>query len=177
MVIVTERLVLRRLTAADLDELVAIQGHPEIVRFMGPSNRHDAVWLDGVDEDWRKWGYGRVAITDRHSGLLLGRTGIKYVHQFGETELGWILRREAWGQGYATEAAQACADWAFRNFEIPYLISLIEPDNVRSIAVAQRLGMTPLREDVFLGHPMIVHSIDRDKWLTRRGRIESHDAQ
>jgi RimJ/RimL family protein N-acetyltransferase len=168
MVIETERLVLRRLTADDLDELVVLQAHQEIVRFMGASDRHDAQWLGEVDEDWQEWGYGRMAITDRTTGLLLGRTGIKYLQQFQETELGWTLRREAWGHGYATEAARACADWAFRNFEMPYLISLIEPENVRSIAVAKRLGMTPLRSDSFLGRPMIVHSIDRDEWLTQQ---------
>jgi RimJ/RimL family protein N-acetyltransferase len=167
MVIETERLTLRRLTVNDLDELMALHAHPEIVRFMGPPDRHNAEWLGGVDEDWREWGYGRIALTDRNTGMLLGRTGIKFLHQFRETELGWILRREAWGRGYAIEAAQACADWAFRNFEIPYLVSLIEPGNVRSIAVARRLGMTPLRDDTLFDRPMTVHSIDRDRWLTQ----------
>ena len=166
-VIETERLILRRLTVDDLDELAAIHADPQIVRFMGAPERHDTEWLAAVDADWQELGYGRIAITDRHTGLLLGRTGIKYVPQFQETELGWILRREAWGRGYATEAARACADWAFRNFEIPYLISLIEPDNVRSIAVAKRLGMTPLRNDVLLGSPMVVHSLDRGSWMTQ----------
>lgn len=164
MVIETERLVLRRLRVNDLDELVVLQADPEIVRFMGPSDRHDAGWLGEVDQDWQEWGYGRIAITHRDSGCLLGRTGIKYLRQFQETELGWTLRREAWGHGYATEAARACADWAFRNFEIPYLISLIEPNNARSIAVAKRLGMTPVRDDVFLDRPMVVHRLDRDSW-------------
>jgi RimJ/RimL family protein N-acetyltransferase len=88
-----------------------------------------------------------------------------YLQEFNETELGWTLRREAWGQGYATEAARACRDWAFRSFELPYLISLIEPDNVRSTAVAKRLGMTPLRNDVFLDRPMVVYRSDRQAWL------------
>lgn len=170
MIIETERLILRRLRVDDLDELVALQADPEVARFMGSPDRHDADWLRGVDEDWQGRGYGRLAIADRNTGLLLGRTGSKYLPQFGEIELGWTLRREAWGHGYATEAAHACADWAFRNFEIPYLISLIEPDNSRSVTVAKRLGMTPLRDDSFLDRPMTVHSVDREEWLLHQRR-------
>ena len=162
----TKRLILRRPTIDDLDELVAVQADPDIVRFMGPFDRAEAVkWLGRVDQNWEDRGYGRLAITDRETGLLLGRSGIMYLEQFNETELGWTLRREAWGRGYATEAARACGDWAFRNFELSYLISLIEPDNVRSTAVAKRLGMTPLRNDVFLDRPMVVHCIDHQKWF------------
>lgn len=162
----TKRLLLRRLTVDDLDEVVAFQADPDIVRFMGSLTREEATdWLRQVDQNWEERGYGRLAIIARDTGLLLGRTGIMYMRQFQETELGWTLRREAWGRGYATEAARACAEWAFGSFDIPYLISLIEPGNVRSTRVAKRLGMKPLRNDVFLDRPMVVHSIDRERWL------------
>jgi RimJ/RimL family protein N-acetyltransferase len=167
VVIETERLILRRLTTDDLDELVAVHADPDIERFIGSFDRDRAIkWIAEVDQSWQERGYGRIGITHRDTGMLLGRTGIMYLGQFQETELGWTLRREAWGEGYATEAAQACADWAFRSFGIPYLISLIEPDNVRSIGVAKRLGMSPVRNDVFLDRPMVVHSVDRERWET-----------
>jgi RimJ/RimL family protein N-acetyltransferase len=167
MVIETERLLLRRLTIDDLDEVVAFQANPDIIRFTGTFDRvHALDWLRRVDQNWRERGYGRIAITDRSSGVLLGRTGTMYLQQFDEIELGWTLRREAWGRGYATEAAGACVEWMFRDFELAYLISLIEPGNYRSIQVAARLRMTPLRSEVFLDRPTIVHSIDRDRWRT-----------
>ena len=174
MEIETARLVLRRVTVDDIEELVRIHADPEITRFMGAWDRERALdWLDQVDHNWQAHGYGRVAITDRASGRVLGRTGLMYLPQFSETELGWTLRRDEWGHGYATEAAQACADWAFRDFELPYLTSLIEPGNERSIRVASRLGMTRLRDDVFADRPMIVHAVTRHSWLTpepsRRG--------
>ena len=166
MLIETDRLLLRRLTIDDVDELVEIHADPAIVQFMGAWDRARAVeWLTEVDRNWENRGYGRVAITDRASGRLLGRTGLMYLPQFGETELGWTLRREARGHGYATEAARACADWAFGEFEIPYLTSLIERGNERSIRVASRLGMTPIRNDVFHDRPMIVHAVARELWL------------
>jgi RimJ/RimL family protein N-acetyltransferase len=169
IVIETERLRLRRVTAGDLEELIAIHADPDIERFMGTFDEDTATdWVDRVEQCWREHGYGRVAITDRATGRLLGRTGLQYFEQFAETELGWTLRRDAWGRGYATEAARACADWAFRDFEFPYLTSLIEPDNERSIKIADRLGMTPLRNDVMLERPFIVYAVSRDTWLATR---------
>lgn len=166
MEIKTERLLLRRMTIDDVDELVAIHADPEITRFIGPFDQVEAIdWVHRVDQNWHDHGYGRLAITDRTTRRLLGRTGLAYLPQFGETELGWTLRRDVWGRGYATEAALACMEWAFRDFEIAYLISLIEPDNQRSILVAGRLGMTPLRNDVFLDRQMIVHHMTRGTWL------------
>jgi RimJ/RimL family protein N-acetyltransferase len=162
MVIETQRLLLRRVTVTDIDELVNIHADPDITRFMGTWDRARALdWLAQVDQNWHQHGYGRMAITDRRSGRLLGRSGLMYLAQFAETELGWTLRREAWGHGYATEVARACADWAFEDFEIPYLTSLIERGNERSIGVANRLGMTPIRDDVFYDRPMIVYAINR----------------
>lgn len=107
VVIETEQLRLRRGTVDDLDEHVGIHADPEITRFMGPFDRAKATdWLHQVDATWQEHGYGRVAITDRATGRLLGRTGLMYLPQFGETELGWTLRREVWGCGYATEAVK-----------------------------------------------------------------------
>lgn len=161
----TERLLLRRVTVDDVAELVAIHADPDITRFMGVWDHASALeWLRGVDQNWRMHGYGRLAITDRASGRLLGRTGLMFLSQFSETELGWTLRRDEWGRGYATEAARACADWAFGDFEIPYLTSFIEPGNERSVRVASRLGMTPLRSDVFHDRPMIVHAVTRETY-------------
>jgi RimJ/RimL family protein N-acetyltransferase len=167
MEIETVRLLLRRVTVDDVEELVRIHADPDITRFMGAWDRERTLdWLDQVDRNWQEHGYGRVAITDRASGQVLGRTGLMYLPQFSETELGWTVRRDQWGHGYATEAARACADWAFRDFEIPYLTSLIEPGNDRSIRVASGLGMTRLRNDVFHDRPMIVHAVTRYTWFT-----------
>jgi RimJ/RimL family protein N-acetyltransferase len=169
VVIETDRLLLRRATVDDIEELVEIHADPAIVRFMGPWDRARAMeWLTEVDQNWQEREYGRVAITDRESGGLLGRSGLMYLPQFSETELGWTLRREAWGHGYATEAARACANWAFGQFEIPYLTSLIERGNERSMRVARRLRMTPIRDDVFYDRPMIVHAVSRDAWLASK---------
>ncbi len=101
-----------------------------------------------------------LAIVDQ-DGDFLGRCGLKHWPQFGETEMGWVLRRQAWGEGYATEAAEACVEWAFSAFKLPYVTAMINRDNRRSLRVAERLGMSWLRDDELLGDPVAVY------WLSR----------
>jgi Acetyltransferase (GNAT) domain len=67
---------------------------------------------------------------------------MKYFVQFRETEIGWLPRPDTWGHGFAIEAARACADGGFRNLDVPYVTAMIGPDNLRSVRVAERLGMT-----------------------------------
>ena len=158
----TERLWLRPMQIGDLDEFVALHADPEVTRFIRPLDRAGAEKRLFRDEsEWRKRGHGLLAVLDLESGAFLGRCGLKHWPQFDETELGWALRRDAWGRGYATEAGRACVEWGFSELDAPYLTAMVSPDNVRSIRVAERLGLTPLREDVLLGDPVIVYSLDR----------------
>ena len=165
MLIETDRLLLRRIRRDDLDELVAIHAEPEVARFWGPLDRLKVIeWMHLNRREWRERGHGRLAIVERATGRFLGRTGLKYFPEFRETELGWLLRPDVWGCGFATEAARACVGWGFRNLDVPYVTAMIGPDNLRSIRVAERLGMTPLRADVLLDDPVVVYSISREEW-------------
>ena len=172
----TARLELRPMTIEDLEEFLSMHLDPDVARFLGAADRELAASRLEVDARlWRERGHGLFKVTHRDDGRFLGRVGIKYWPQFDETEVGWTLRREEWGHGYATEAARACADWAFRELPVPYLTSCIAPDNARSIAVAERLGMTPVRTDVLDGIPAIggqtlngikavIYAIAREDW-------------
>lgn len=169
MVIETDRLLLRPLTTADLDEVVAMHAMPEVIRTMGTFQRSSTVArLEQNEQEWRERGYGLVAVTERATGRFLGRSGLKYWPQFDETEVGWVLRPDVWGQGFATEAGRACLEWGFASLEVPYLTAMIRPDNHRSISVAERLGMRPLRPDVLFDLPVVVHSLERPESIQHR---------
>lgn len=164
VLIETQRLLLRPIELDDLDQFAALHADPEVTGFIRPLDRAAAkerIHRDG--NEWLQRGHGILAVLDRKSGSFLGRAGLKYWPQFDETELGWVLRRDAWGQGYATEAGRACIEWGFSEFEVPYLTAMINADNARSVAVAERLGLSPLRNDVLLGDPVVVYSLDRAK--------------
>lgn len=162
VVIETSRLVLRPLAVSDLDVFVAMHAAPEVVDTMGPYTRTAALErLERNECEWHEHGYGLVGLTERATGQFVGRSGLKYWPQFDETEVGWVLHPSFWGRGFATEAARACLDWGFSKLDVPYITAMILPDNVRSLRVAERIGMTPLRSDMLLDLPVIVHSIDR----------------
>lgn len=161
----TERLILRPLRRSDLEELVALHRQPSVIEFLGPLSRTQArERLDMGEQAWRLYGYDLLAIIERSTGRFVGRVGLRYWLQFSETEVGWALRHEATGKGYATEAGRACLQWGFGDFALPYITSMIRPDNSRSLGVARRLGMQRIRDDVLLGFPVIVHGIRREQW-------------
>ena len=163
----TERLLLRRFASADVDELVALQADREVRRFIQrgqPFGRRQATERVQADAtEWQEHGHRMLAIEERVSGRFLGRVTLHDWTHLGETEIGWALRGDARGQGFATEAGRAFASWGFRTLAVPYLTAMIRPDNARSIAVAARLGMTELRTDVLSGTPVVVYSISRGR--------------
>lgn len=160
----TDRLILRPLELGDLNEVLALHEQPAVVEFMGYLSRERAVErLTHCERQWRERGHDLLAVIERASGRFLGRTGLRHWPQFEETEVGWVLRREQWGRGYATEAARACLEWGFARLPVPYITAMIRPDNTRSLGVAWRLGMRPIRQDVLVGVPVIVHAAARGR--------------
>jgi RimJ/RimL family protein N-acetyltransferase len=161
----TERLLLRPLAIVDIDDLVALGEDPEVSRFVDQLGRAAAEErVRSTEREWRQRGSGMFAVVDRGKGGFLGRVGLRYWPQFEETEIGWVLRRDAWGKGYATEAARACLDWAFAKLDLPYITSMIHPENTASLQVAHRLGMSELRRDVLEEERVIVFSTNRDEF-------------
>lgn len=165
MQIETERLLLRPFQSEDVDDIVALHAHPEVNSFVRGLDRADTLqFLVRAGREWEERGHGMMAIVDSQSGRFIGRTGLRYWPQFAEVEVGWVLDPGVWGRGFATEAGRACADWGFARFELPYITAMIRADNERSIRVAERLGMTPLRADDLGGIPVIVHAVTREAW-------------
>jgi RimJ/RimL family protein N-acetyltransferase len=148
-VIQTERLLLRKPTAADVEDPPAFLGDPRVMEFLGgiddPATLYVVVrqWVDG----WEKFPAGKF-IVEATTGERIGRVGLNFYDPEDWTrsnapnarpELTWAIAYEHWGHGYATEAAAAVRDW----FGPADLISLIAPGNPRSQRVAARLGATP----------------------------------
>jgi RimJ/RimL family protein N-acetyltransferase len=159
-VIETERLLLRMPVLEDAEAFVGLYTDPVAMEFIGgvhPNAASDPeypirIWL----ERWEQNGVGPLVAERRMDGAILGRAGLlvwdvrDWTHatpatagEHAQPELGWAFIRAHWGKGYATEAARAVLEWAYRRQGVERLISLIAPDNVRSVGVAQRLGASP----------------------------------
>ena len=162
VVLETERLRLRPVALGDLDDILEMQSHPDVARFVG-TRPEDAVRrrLAELAHEWAERGHGLFTVLDRRDGRFLGRLGLHHWPEFGEVELGWMLRRDEWGHGYATEAGRACLDWGFAAVGPPYITAMIAPANAPSIAVAERLGMRPRRDDEVHDTPVVVYAATR----------------
>jgi RimJ/RimL family protein N-acetyltransferase len=158
----TKRLIMRPASAEDVEDLVGLH-EDALVRevFGSPTRAEIEEWVGRAEDEWAERGHGRVTLLDREDGGFLGRCGLKWWPEFSEVEVGWVLTPAARGRGIATEAGRACVEWGFRDFPLPYVTAYIAPDNNASIAVARRLGMTPLREDVLQDVPVVVYALQR----------------
>jgi len=162
-VVRTGRLVMRPLTAAYLPEMLDLYADPQVPRFLKPLDRAGHLArLREAEQMWASRGYGRVAIHDSGTGRFLGRGGLHHWAQFGEVEVGWALRADAQGRGYATEAGGAWVRWAFEHLTVAYVTACISPDNQASLAVADRLGMSVIREDTLHGREVLVFAAHRE---------------
>jgi RimJ/RimL family protein N-acetyltransferase len=155
----TERLLLRRPRLEDVDDVLATISDPEAMRFIGGLGRGDRAEAQEAVERWlSRWdanGFGQFSVVRREDGRWVGRTGLLVWDRAvwrpstlaeasePEIELGWTFAREHWGYGYATEAAREARRWAREELGIERLVSLIDPDNTRSIRVAEKLGARP----------------------------------
>lgn len=164
------RLLLRKPRAEDAADLAVAYADPEVVRFIGDGSTATLAEVEeGIEEwleRWESWGMSLLSLERREDGRVLGRAGFlrwdPETWQVGgdETELGWLLAREHWGRGYATEAAMALRDWAFEARGLSRLISLIDPANVRSIHVAERIDERYERDVDVRGRASRLYSIE-----------------
>src|SRR3954469_22325973 len=139
--IVTERLRLRPIHADDAPALAAIYADKDVSRYLTPlTERETARQASEFVQEWDERGVGVLAVVEQATGELIGRSGLHYWPQFDETEVGWVLRRDRWGQGFATEAGSASLHWGFQR-GLGLITAIIANENRASIAVASRLGM------------------------------------
>jgi RimJ/RimL family protein N-acetyltransferase len=140
----TARLVLREIDAADRDALHRVYGDPVVMAHYPAAFSPDdtAAWIRRLATDsYARDGFGLWAVVVAATGDLVGDCGLtRQTTPYGrEAELGYHLRRDVWGRGYATEAARAVLAHGFGPLGLPRIVSIVAPDNRASRAVAARV--------------------------------------
>ena len=168
----TERLRLVRWNRrAHAPGLAAVNGSAEVMQFINdgmPLTRVESgIGSDRVAEHWHTYGFGLWAVVEKATARMIGFAGICHPLWLPgwehAVEVGWRLHRDAWGHGYATEAGRAALEYGFERLELAEIVAFIHPHNLRSAAVAHRLGMNH-RERI--PHPSRPH--DLDVWTAAR---------
>ena len=145
-VLTTPRLRLEPLNDAHLDGLYRLNSDPVVMRYITgrPDTREDAqAMIDRVKSRWAEFGYSWWGFIRQSDGELIGSGCIQHLNRdpAGPLETGWRLRQDAWGQGYASEAARHMVGWAFATLKPDLICAVCQPPNTPSSTVMERLGM------------------------------------
>ncbi len=168
-ILTTERLFLRHFHILDAEAMYRVFGDAEVMRFGDGIQTKEWVhaWLHTcLERYYQTWGFGPYAVVEQHNKDVIGYCGLFFfpdVNGQPEVEIGYRLRRSAWGNGYATEAVRAVRDYAFNTLGIRRLIAIIDPANLASIRVAEKVGMKYEQHVMLEGyiHPDHVYAITR----------------
>jgi RimJ/RimL family protein N-acetyltransferase len=155
----TERLIVRPWRDGDRTDYLATCNSQAVTAHLGgPAAVEDIDRaLERIRNSQEENGFCFWAVERKCDGTFLGYCGLKIINDDvtpvkGEIEIGWRLREEAWGQGYAYEAAEAVLNWAWTNLTVPRIVSFTIPPNEASWRLMERLGMTR-RPDLDFAHP------------------------
>ena len=170
----TERLNLVPCSDEHLDGLSAMNSDPEVMRYITgrPETRLETqAMIERVKERWTKFGYSWWTIIERATGEIIGAGCIQNLRRCGNSpdpdcplEIGWRLRKERRGRGYATEAACAMANFAFARLRAEVLYAVCHPDNSASMKVMERLGMNYRGREMWYAQEAATFAITAEEW-------------
>jgi RimJ/RimL family protein N-acetyltransferase len=173
----TARLVLRPPRIEDFERYAQMLADEDATRHLGGVQPRHAAWRKFLQMPgaWMLQGFGMFSILERDTGLWLGQLGPWKPDGWPGNEIGYTFHPDAWGNGYAIEAAVAAIDWAFAHLGWDEVIHCIAPDNVASQKVAMKLGssnrgpgrLPPPLDD----HPIDVWGQTREQWQANRKRF------
>ena len=155
----TERLIVRPWRDGDREEYLASCNTEAVTAHLGgPAKVEDIdAGIARIAKSQDEHGFSFWAVERKSDGRFLGYCGLKLANLPGtpvekDVEIGWRLREDAWGQGYASEAAEAVLAWAWANLDVERIVSFTIPANAPSRRLMERVGMTR-RPDLDFGHP------------------------
>jgi len=152
----TERLILRPWREADRDPFAALNSDPAVMEYLPATDRTASnAAVDRMIAAQAKHGHCFWAVERKADRPFIGFCGPMPAREpLHEVELGWRLVRDAWGRGYATEAARASLAWCWANLETPSVMAITVPANMRSRAVMVKIGMQYVEGGDF-DHPAV----------------------
>ena len=166
IVLSTARLTLRELEPDDIDFVAEMLADPEVMRFYPKplALEESRTWIEKQRARYAADGHGLWLVTEVQSGRPVGQVGL-LIQQVGEEEhpeIGYLVHRPYWRQGFASEAAAAVRDHAFWGRGYGHVIALIRPENVASVGVATGLGMRPSGQVVWAGFDHLLLRLERE---------------
>ena len=162
-IIETDRLILRPFTMDDVQDSYDVNLDPEVTRYTndGGVKTYDEIHEiigNVVNGDYEKYNYGRFATVWKETNEFIGFSGLKYLPEYDEVDLGYRFRKRFWGMGIATESGKASLEFGFRVLGLDEIVGFVLPDNTASSHVLKKLGFK-------YSHQFFDYGADIDKYI------------
>ena len=164
----TPRLLIRNLTAEDADAVFAMRRDPEIMRFIREPQENileTVNWIAMITGHMETTGIGFMAVIEKESGHFLGWCGLWVLKETSEIEIGYAVKKESWGKGYATEASQRVLRYAFEDLSLERVVAVAYPENSASINIMKKLGMSCVGVGRFYEQELIQYAIRKEDFF------------
>ncbi len=169
-IIESERFFMRPVTFDDLEALVALNSDPEVMRYInqgqGWPREKTVERLQHYLTHWRQHGFGVWVLERKTDSAFLGYCGLMYLEDTPEVEVGFRVPRECWGKGTATEAAKAALGFGFRQLGLTRIVAVVDPDNLASQRVIEKLGLRYEREAFHYGVRLNYYALNGDGYAS-----------
>lgn len=166
LMIETERLLIRPFTQEDIEPSYQMNLDAEVSQYTGDGGVVSRAEIErriteNVLGDYKKYGFGRLAVEWKATRQFIGFTGLKYLDDLDEVDLGYRFLKAYWGKGIATESAQVCVQYGFERLQLQRIIAMALPENKASIHVLKKLGFTyekEIEEEGLLAQQYVLHN-------------------
>ncbi|MGC3970757.1 MAG: GNAT family N-acetyltransferase [Pirellulales bacterium] len=170
--LLTPRLRMRPYQIDDAVTMFGVFGDPEVMRFSqsgaDPNVAATQVRVQKLVDHQQRFGFSLWVVEDRATGEILGDCGLKQLADGPEIEVGYRFARAHWGRGYATEGAAASVDYGFRTLGLSRITAVVEPTNLASCKVIEKIGLRFERLAHYYGREMNYYGAERDEYLASR---------
>jgi len=161
----TQRLTLRQFMLDDVAALHQILHQEDILKYFpgpgAPTQEKVEKLINTQIQHWDDFGYGWWAIEPLEKPQFGGWMGLQYLPETDETEVGYLLSRDLWGQGLATEGAIASLKFGFDNFPFESIVGIVHPDNIASQRVLEKSGLSFTQQTEYFGMECFHYLISR----------------
>lgn len=167
IIVETEHLLFRPLTLSDLDDLVALYADAAVMRFLGGPRSKEEVQdiLNRYIREYEMYGHSFFATIQKSDQRFIGQCGLlnQEVEEQPEVELAYVLAPQYWQRGLALEGTQALKDYGLQQLGFSRIVSLIPPENVASIHIAEKIGMQYERDVDQWGQHFRLYAVKQPK--------------
>ncbi|HEX8369364.1 MAG TPA: GNAT family N-acetyltransferase [Pyrinomonadaceae bacterium] len=170
----TERLILRKITPADLDALIETRSEEEVIKYLGGRRMQNpeaiAARMRFYMDCHEKYGFGMCMMIWKETGEIIGWSGLQPLEETGEIEVGYGMKKEFWRRGIGYECAMAWLRYGFENTGAERIVALADPENTGSRRIMEKCGMHYEKNMMHFGMDCVVYAITKDEFLRSSGK-------